>query len=307
MSNMFNGVKSPNSAMKMKTDKNCKDINTLAKKDGTSAYTVALKVLSMSRDELERYIRSKGEVPVRQMNGIIVQASLLRMEDISVISRAANMSEADAEAHIQEAETDAMTTNNSAKQSILQPSVQAALKVCYCKLVSMVNSSAGTTGISDSLDLIRQFGATPLTHNVPVRSDNMSANYMTKYNNADDDGDTSEDEDGTDGSSGSVIFSGPISGSVSGVFTPTTNNPDDSSSSVGDLFSNIANNASSIAKAAGSLLTTTNSISKTINSVGSNIGSSAIDQYLSANWWKILLIVIVIAVIIILLSRGTKN
>lgn len=297
--NGFSGTNTPGSKMKTRVESDCKELTTLAASAGTSEEAVAVSVLSKERDKLERYIQSKGEVPVSTINGVIVQAALLRMEDICVISRSSNMSEEDALAHIQEAESEAVAQNTAAKNAILPPSTQACLTIIYKNITSKVNTGTNTQGICAALDYIRQSSATPLNHNTPVMSDNFNYGGTVRANNFDLGGVFSEDTGAVDPS---VANSGVFSEDTSG--EGTTNNPSDNSSSVFNLINNITKSATTVG---GSITSTAAGLSNTLNSLGGGVGASAISQYLSQNWWKILGFIILVVLIIIVMIHATKN
>lgn len=296
--NNFSGTATPGSTMRTKVEKNKKDIKSLSAKDGISNEKVAEKVLKSSGDELIKYVTSKGEVPVRSISGLILQAALLRMEDISVISRSCNMSEYDAISHIEEAESEAVDNNTSAKQFILTPSTQAALQYIYNRITGDVNAATGSSGISGALDFIRKTMATPLNHNTPVMSDNF--NYGGVANTF--------DINSLDGINWGDTSDNPL---VSSTPTSAPANPSDSSNSIWDLIKNVAASASSIASSAKSVgstaVSTASGLSGVLNGIGGGVGASAISQYLSANWWKILLFMVAISVIIIMIARAAKN
>lgn len=296
--NNFTGTKTPGSTMRTKVEKNKKDIQTLATKDGVSKNKVVENVLKQSQDELIKYVTSKGEVPMRSFSGLVVQAALLRMEDISVISRSCGISEYDALCHIEEAESEAVDNNTAAKQFILTPSTQACLQFVYNKITSDVNAATSGNGISDALDYIRKTVATPLNHNSTVMSDNFNYGGVANY----------FDINSLDGSFGGVDLTGY---DPSAPAAPAPANPSDSSSSIWDLIKNVTTGAASIAgsiKSIGNSATSTAAgLNGVLNNVGGGIGASAISQYLSANWWKILLFGVVLFVIIILIARASKN
>lgn len=311
--NNFSGTVTPNSSMRTKVNRDKLNISALAKKDGVTEQQVVDKVLAMSGDELIRYIQSKGEVPVSSFSGMCVQAALLRMEDISVISRSCNMPEYDALCHIEEAESEAVDNNTAQKQAILTPSTQACLQYVYKKITDDVNAATGTKGISTALDYIRKTCATPKNHNTPaVMSDNFNYNTAVRSNSFDIGSIFGAPTTDTSG----VITTAP-SGSLGGVYSsdpaPYTSvaNPADNTSSIWSLIGNVVNNAGSIAKAAGSIgstaVTTANGLNGVLNNLGGGIGASAITQYLTANWWKILLFLVIAAIIIILIFRAAKK
>lgn len=297
--NGFSGTMTPGSKMKTRVEKDCQELTTLAANAGTTEEEVAVSVLSTERDKLERYIQSKGEVPVSTMNGVIVQAALLRMEDICVIARSSNMSEDDALAHIMEAESEAISLNTAAKNAILPPSTQACLTLIYKNITDKVNVGTNSAGICSALDYIRKNSATPLNHDTPIMSDNFNYGGTVRMNNFDLGGVFSNDTGAVDPS---VINSGVYSEDTSG--EGTTNNPSDNSSSVFTLINNIAKSATTVG---GSITSTAAGLSNTLNTLGGGIGASAISQYLSQNWWKILGFIVLVVLIIIVMIHAAKN
>lgn len=286
-SNGFNGATHPTSSMYTKTMKCMKDLSALAKRDGKSVNEVAVQVLSQSIPELDAYIRSKNEVPVDTDNGKMLQAALLRMEDISTVARAGDISEADALAHIFEGESEAVEINSAEKGKILLPSTQAAIMVVYNNLMAGMKKRTDADTMGDALDLIRQTLQTPKDHN--INYNNFC--YSNLCNSFD---------------IGSDFGAAPTTNNA-GVVTPTTDNSGDESSNIWDLLNNVIDNAGGIADAAKKIGSTITQTAGGLAGVGSTIGADSIQKYVAENWVKMLLFVIVIAIIIILLVRATKH
>lgn len=278
-----------------------------AKKDNTTVYDVAVKILSQSPDELDAYIRSKNEVPADTMNGKILQSALLRMEDISLIARASSIPENEALAHIEEAETEAIKLNTAERGKILTPSSQAALKVVYEELQNQVADSAGTRSFGESLDLIRKTMATPKDH-LPAKIITNNFSWKSVPDNFDFGGIFSTDTGGSPAPSPTPNYGGIFSSDTS---PGTTNNSGDTSSSIWDLIGRIATGAASVAKSVGSIggsvSQTAGNITGSLNNLGSNVATNALNNYVSQNWWKILLFVIFSVLVIILIARATKH
>lgn len=284
--NGFNGATHPTSKMYVNTMKCVKQMEKMSADSGESINTVAEKILSQSIDELDAYIRSKNEVPVDTNNGKYLQATLLRMEDISAIARAGNISEADALAHIYQAETEAVELNTAERGKILTPSTQAAIMVVYNNLMSGMGDIPGAQTMGGALDLIRQSLQTPKDH--VILYDNF--NYGDLCNGFDIAGDF--------GAAPTTNNAGTVK---------TTDNSGDSSSSIWDLLSTVVKNAGSIANAAGSIGNTVVKTGNGLSGIGSTIGADSISKYVAANWVKILFFILLIAVVIIIIVKSVKN
>lgn len=290
--NGFSGTTHPTSPMYKKTMKCMSDLQKISDKDNITVNTVAEKVLSQSVPELEAYIRSRNEVPVDTTNGKILQAALLRMEDISTVSRAGNMSDADAAAHVFEAESEAYNQNTAEKGKILTPSTQAAIMVVYNNIMSHMKDRTGSETMGDALDLIRQTLSTPKDHAGTPAANNFS------WGSIPDNFDIGAE------------FGPPTTSNV-GVTVPTTDNGGDSSSSVWDLIGNVINNAGAISDAikqiGGAGASAVNQVGGAVTNIGGNIGSDSISKYVSRNWVSILLFILAIAITIIIIVRVTKR
>lgn len=312
----------PQSAMRQKVNKNAADIILISQKDGITPEKVAEKILRMSQDELKKYIQSKGEVPVRTWEGRSLQAALLRMEDISVLSRSMDMTEDQALAHIEEAESDAVRNNTAAKASILTPSTQGALSFVIKNVVNKMKSQNGTTGISDALDLIRVHSATPLNHNIDPGTISAASVCANCFDGSDSTDSTTDFGDTPDLSPVSVttglqpVTTSPsINGDSSNpnfissvTVAPTTSSVTASGpSSDGSIWSAISSLASASGTIGGNIVSTANGLSTVLNNVGGQIGANAISDYLSKNWAYLVAGIIAIAIIIILLTRAAKS
>lgn len=322
--------KTPQSSMRVLSNKNVTSINALANRDGITPQTAAMKVLRMSQDELIKFIQMKHEVPVNTFSGKVLQATLLRMEDVSVISRSFGMTEDSALAHIEEAESEAVKCNTASKLGILTPSTQGALMIIQQELLKQVKASAGTTGISDSLDVIRKTMATPKEHNIDPSALSMGSIASNSFDGSDD---TNDDSSGTTFgtlapiSIAAVGATGPAADTSTTVFAPGssvvqgsntgvngalangtqvvgTTDGTDIWAAIGTLASNAGSIASSIKSVGSTLVSTSTGLNGVLNNIGGNIGAQAIEDFLTKNWVYLVVAVILIAFIIIMFARA---
>lgn len=279
------GGNAPSSAMRTATAKQSSELKSVAKRDGLTDKDVAVKVLSMSQNEINNYIRARGEVPVDTLPGRILQAALLRMEDISLVQRTTGISEDAALAHVEEAESDAVKNNTAERLKILKPSTQAALNEIIDQIVNEVSGKTTATGISGSLDVIRRSMITPRSHN--SLPSNFTSTMIVKgaYNGFDIS--TEFPPAPPTNNSGSIPATGPA-------------NSSDDSKTIWDLITAIGATSGQVAGAV-------NSIGGSLNQIGGGIGASSIEQYLSANWWKVFLFILVAIVITVILIRVSAN
>lgn len=273
----------PDSKLKNHVKKQRIAITAISKRDNKTDEIVAMQVLSQSQNEIINYIRSRGETPVDTFPGRVLQAALLRMEDICVVARTMGISEDAALAHVEQAESEVVEHNTADKNRILKPSTQAALSVVIDNVVREMTSKAGTQGLCEALDAIRKVTFTPKNHNSPV--DNFTAARTVKMYNSFDI---------------STDFPPPPSTPPTIPINPPPVNPEDDSKSIWDIIAAIGSSAGQVAGAV-------NSIGNSVSDIGSNIGAQSIQKYISDNWLKIFAFVLVIVVIIIILLRVTRN
>lgn len=276
----FSGTKSKASAgasyIEKQTVRAYKKIKAAATSADTTPEDIALKFLKTKLDALERYIRSKGEVPSTNNDGIIVQACLLRMQDINVISSAANLSEDDALKEIQAAESEAILNSTADKDNVLDPDTQAALNCLIVVLLTKMEAATGAGDIRSAMNLIKVNSVTPLNN----------------FNNA----------------LGDTPLT-PLDLSL----TPatTTDTSGQSSSSFFDILNKIAATAatvsSSIKDVSGAVSGATLQVSNAVQTVGANTGASAISLYMQRNGLTILIIGLLAIVLLIILTRAAKN
>lgn len=291
----FSGTKSaatPSSSyMEQQTIIAYQKIKAAAAANDVSDDSIALSFLLTKLDVLENYIRSKGETPSQNNYGVIVQAMLLRMQDIYVVSNAANLSEDDAFAEIQQAESEAILNNTADKDLVMDPDTQAALNCLIVLLLEKMQSATGASDIASSLKLITVNMVTPLNN----------------FNSAI--GDPSSSDPST------ISISAPDPSTISPVnltltAPTTTGTSGDSSQSFLSLLNNIAATASTVAGAikqtsgavSGAILQTSNAV----QTVGANTGSSAISLYMQRNGLTILIIGLLAIVLLIILTRVSK-
>lgn len=274
-SEYFSGNKIPASKkpslVETETDAAYKKIRKAAANNDTTVEQVCLDFLLNKTDVLEQYIRSKGETPVNTFNGIIMQALILRMNDIHVIATAGKLTEDQAFREIQEAESDAILNSTMDKDLVLPPDVQAALNC----LIAFFLTKFPSNSIADSLALVKEVNVTPLNNAI---GDNL----------------------GPIGGPMDLTFT-PGTADTSG----------DSSDSFWDILDKIAGTATTIAGAikttSGAVSSGILNVGNAVQTTGANTGASAISLYMQRNGLTILIIVLLAIVLIIILVRVSRN
>lgn len=315
-SSMFSGNKMPAnkqaSYIETETYKAYEDIKTAAVNNDTTPEEISLAYLYNHLDTLQQYIRNKGETPSDANNGVVVQAILLRMQDIHTISTVGKLSEDEALKEIQEAESEAFLLNTADKDTVLAPQIQAALNCLIVVLLNKMDVSADAGDIASALALITQSMATPLNTFDPYG----------KRNRADGD-DAGDDEDldfsdVTDTSIGDTSPSlSPISVSAPGssnIVLPnasTTDTNGDNSDDFFDTLDKIAATAKTVSTSTASLSKSISGgilgISNAINTAASNVGASSISLYLQRNGLTILIVILIAVVLIMIFARASKS
>ncbi len=271
----FSGNKIPASKkpslVETQTDAAYKKIRAAAVNNDTTVEQVCLDFLLTKTDKLEQYIRSKGETPVNTNNGIVMQAIILRMNDINVVAAAGRLTEDEAFREIQEAESDAILNSTMDKDLVLAPDVQAALNC----LINFFLTKFPTSSIKDALAMVKEVNVTPL-------------------NNAIGDGMT--------------LPTDPMQLTFT---PATAGTGGDSSDSFWDTLDKIAGTATTIAGAikstSGAVSSGILNVGNAIQTTGANTGASAISLYMQRNGLTILIIVLLAIVLIIILVRVSRN
>lgn len=274
----FSGNKIPasknSSLVESQTDAAYQKIKAAAVNNGSSMEEISLNYLLGKTDVLEQFIRSKGETPVNTNNGIVMQAIILRMNDIHVIATAGKLSEDQAFREIQEAESEAILNSTMDKDLVMSPDVQAALNC----LISYFLSKFPSNSISDALTMIKSTNVTPINNAI---GDNISAP------------------------------GGTLPPLTLDIIPATADTSGDSSDSFWDTLNKIASTATTVAGAIKSTSSAVSSgiltVGNAVQTTGANTGASAISLYMQRNGLTILIIVLLAIVLIIILIRATKS
>lgn len=255
-------------------------IKSAAKTAGLPPEEIALQYLLNNLPVLVGYIRYNGEIPASSDNATVMQAVLLRMNDINLAAAAGNLSEDDAYAEILKAESEAYLLDAGDRENIMGPAIQAALNCLIVVLLNKMASEAGTGTVAGALSLIRQ---TPVAS--PINNATGAAN------NAIGDG-LSAPSTGMD-----LQFTTDTDGSSSASFWDTLNQIAATASTVSGAIKNIGSAVSS----------TTLQVGNAIQTTGANTGASAISLYMQRNGLTILIVIVVLALIILLIARATRS
>lgn len=269
----FSGNKIPASKkpsyIEQQTDIAYKKIKSAAVKQDLTMEQVSLNFLLAKTDRLEQYIRSKGETPVNTDNGIIMQAVLLRMNDIHIIATAGKLTEDQAFREIQEAETDAVMNTTGDRDLVLAPDVQAALNCLIAYFLSKFPSNS----IADAISLVKQVNVTPLNNAVgdsapPLTALNLDFTPATADTN----------------------------GSSSDSFWDTLNKIAGTATTI----------AGAIQQTSGAVSSGILTVGNAVQTTGANTGASAISLYMQRNGITILIIVLIAIVLLIILVRVSR-
>jgi hypothetical protein len=289
-------AKQATSKMSKLVDNQCKVIANTANTKGISLEQAADVVLKNNLDGLVQYVSAKGESPSDTSAGLIVQAALIRANDISNLSNSMGVSEADGVREIEAQESFARENDTADKDDVLPSKTQAALKVVIDGLQSRVESATGAQTLSGQLKLIKQNSATPL---------NDFSGNATYF------GSVVRRHMGNFAKPDYIDFNTTGLQPLNVTALETTPANADDGGSFWDILDKIAATAGTVAGAikttAGAISSGTQQVSSTLSGTASNVGADSIQKYVARNWIYILLFIIVIAVIIILLSRAAKR
>jgi hypothetical protein len=290
--NHFSGNMAPAnkqaSYIEVETYKAYQSISAAAANNSATPGSISLAYLMQHLDELALYIRSKGETPVSSNYGEIIQAILLRMQDIHLIASTGNLSEDDALKEIQEAESEAFLLNTADKDLVLSPGTQAALNCLIVILLNKMEAATGTSDISGALSLITKSMITPLNNATGDATDPTSSDYSSLLDDLNLD-------------PASVTASGNLNPMDLNYTVPvSTDTSGQSSASFDSLLNNIAATAKTVSS---SIL----GVSNAVQTVGANAGASAISLYLQRNGITLLIILLIAIVLTIILVHATRS
>lgn len=171
----------------------------LAQGSGKDINTVVRMVLNQSRPELENYIRSKGETPVSTLDGVIVQAALLRADDIATVSNATGLNDNESLQSIEQGESEAVLNGTSDADDVLPPDTMAALNVVINYFSGLMHNQTGANSLAEAMQAAKGSVATPLNSTSSFQGFNMGElvrmnSYAKRRNRADGEDDDSEDD-----------------------------------------------------------------------------------------------------------------
>lgn len=253
------------------------------------------------------YVRSAKESPFLHPMKLAAQAALLRFQDIATVSKALNISDAQALLQIEASETEALQYNNP-DAGILTPDIAAIL----CDIIDEMQSAAGRNGLPTT-----SVGLYSLITN--ILGDNFSggANDLLNgisavlANQADGDDPTDDGTSWLDSITGGGSTPNPgyspapdplagITGSVgsvntNGIFNQPTYNPtldasDDptqngtapsdngSGFNLSSIFSTINSAISTVKNATGAAGGASSTLNGILNKIGAGVGGSAINN-----------------------------
>lgn len=298
-----------------KTFEAYQDIKDAAINNDTTPEDISLNYLLNNLDALQAYIRLKGETPSSGNNGVVVQAMLLRMNDIDTIAKAGKISEDEAYKEIQEAESEAFLLNTADKDTVLSPSIQAALNCLIVVLLNKMTVAVNADDISSALVLIEQSMATPLNNFDPYGKNNRA--------DGEDDPDLSDigeeiDPSLSDVGDTTIADTSPSLSPISisapttiSTVAPSVDTNGASSESFMQTLDNIAATAKTVASSTSVLSKSISSgilgISNAVNTAGANVGASSISLYLQRNGMTILIVILIAVVLIMIFARASKG
>lgn len=267
-----------------------KTIRKLAQENNETISNVVTTLLLRSLPALQKYVVSQGEKPEENPLKLMVQAAILRANEVATITNATGIDDNDAMLLIEQAENDAVENNHPDAKAILPYDVQAALKLT----LDYIASRNGTMK-----NFLRGVRATFAPRQAYNGYDFPTKNIMSKSNSWGIWGDTEDDYSdepwlGSTGSgSGSTgSGSGSTGGGLFDIFNKITDGIKKVSDSVNDTIDNTKGTVSSfLDRIKGSL---------------SDIGGSSVEKGLS-KYIPMIIITIVIIGIIILIAVYAKR
>lgn len=270
----FSGNKIPASKkpslVESETDAAYKKIKQSAVKNDLTMEQVSLNFLLSKTDALEQYIRSKGETPVNTDNGVIMQAIILRMNDIHIIATAGKLTEDQAFREVQEAESDAILNSTADKDLVLAPDTQAALNCLIAYFLTKFPSNS----IADAVTMIKEANVTPVNNAIGDIAPSLTPLTLDF-----------------------TPATADTSGASSDSFWDTLNKIAGTATTIAGAIKTTSGAVSS------GILTVGNAVQTT----GANTGASAISLYMQRNGLTILIIVLIAIVLLIILARATRN
>lgn len=256
-------------------------ILTEAKSRKQPVGVIISKIFSQSVPELQSFVQARGETPSTDLRKLALQAALLRATEIGTAAKMLDTDDNDALYKLEESEEQAVDDNEVTSSSILSPDTAAALTLLV-ERISQRHKANGRTG--DLKDFVVD------VKNASGVSNFDDVNCGQYVNNADGDEYLQEYEDNY----------GPV---------------DSGGNSFWDnLFGNIDKVVDGITKVTGAVNTTVGNVQNTYGGIlgqatdiGGTIGAKSIQQYLAANWLKVVVVIAIFIIFTILLVRATSR
>lgn len=271
----------------------------MAKTKGEPVGVTVGKVLSGSAiPELQSFVQARGEAPNTDPQKLAIQAALIRATEIGMVAKTLDTDDNDAYSIIEDSEQQHVDDNSGADAGILSPGTAAGIALLVGRISDRYKQNGGSGNLCDFVYSVKK--ATNVDSFDKV-------NYGGVANNA----------------TGDLLFYTPDQEqSVTGTTTPVDNGPTATTGSSGgsfwdNLFNNIDKVVDGVTKVSGAINTATNSVNTTVgniqstsggildqvNQIGGGIGAASIDQYLKANWLKVVGVILALIVITIILIR----
>lgn len=300
----------------------------VAKQNGVSTDAVVTTVLKNSLPELRAYIMSKGETPVKDYTGQMIQAVLLRANDVATTAGVLDVSDEDALQTIESAENEAVDTNSPEQDNVMSIPVQGAIS---CALQYLSDQSGGKSmstiikGVHNAAKSYRSGGASNFMDDTGDPTDSSDwLDWLDPSTTSDPSSVSPVDTAAADNSLsyasiGSSLASIPAAGSSS--ITVAGNVPTisagastvkatGSTTTDGGIFSGLSSLLSGITSVANQVTSAANSsagAAGAIKNAVSNVGANSIATYIKNNQTSVIIVALIIIAVVFAAIYAAKR
>lgn len=284
---------SPDCPMTIARKQAVADIIAMAGQSGVSVDSYITQMLVAAYEELCWFIKSNGEVPVKDAIGLAAQATLLRADEVATITKALDISDDAALAEVETAEYDAYQ-KNIPDACVLSTSTQAALYLAMLEL----QEQTGTT----ITDFIGKIKSVQKADNFTMNAGGFISGFTNDrihYNNAD----PGDEDFGLGFTNPYEVDTKPQDDTVAGAEANTDTGGGFNWSSIGDIFkgiNDVLSNIKGTSTATGGVI---NGILNNIKGTAAGVGSTAIQDALTKKLPLILGGILVVAIIVIIIAK----
>lgn len=281
------------------------EIDNWARSSNSTVDRIITNVFAQSRPALNRYVFSKQEAPCNNIYNLILQAALLRMNDISYLGEAMGMSDKDATLLLEQGDYDILLTKTPNSKNILDPLLQA----CLCKVIDRIILNDINAGGNGQICRI---------------VNDIQSNYSNGYIPPDEVGtdqmyyDTLPDYDGSGPINDAVIedIGGPMYQAQPYIpFIPSEEPVNDIQDATdGGFFdwlnkaaTSIGNVTGEIGKAGGAISSAINDVKDSVANAGADIGERTVKESIMRNLPLIIGIVVGLTLIVLFIVYAAKS